>query len=205
MWREADPSLTFFLFFWRGHASKIHRHAHKTCCHFIRCLCHWSGIMMLCCVTILPYASPVILDIPEQKANHLAAESGPVSCPLTVTAKSTEIKTFLRTLSFLFRSVLEDNKMFAQFCFGFFPRMATVHEFNRRSFLQIVLELIDDYVCNLKWFDTIKVFKLVIGFVSSVSLVPVFWAVSVGHIDSNSQLYLETADVRAMCSVTRTH
>lgn len=63
--------------------------------------------------------------------------------------------------------------MFAQFCFVF-SRMATVHEFNRGSFLQIVLELIDDYVCNLKLFDTIKVFKLVIGFVSSVLLVPVF-------------------------------
>lgn len=85
--------------------------------------------------------------------------------------------------------------------------MATVHEFNRGSFVQIVLELIDDYICNRKLFDTIKVFKLVIGFAFSVLLVPASLGVSVDHIDSSVhfQLFLEIVNVLVMCSVTRTH
>lgn len=75
--------------------------------------------------------------------NHLAAESRTVSW-------STRIKTFLQKFYFAAR---ERTKVFAQLVFF---RMATVHEFNRGSFVQIVLELIDDYVCNLKLFDTIN-------------------------------------------------
>lgn len=62
---------------------------------------------------------------------------------------------------FLFCSVLMDSVMFAQFLNG----NSTLHGFNPGRFVQIVLELIDDYICNLKLFDTIKkMFKLVIGF-----------------------------------------
>lgn len=53
---------------------------------------------------------------------------------------------------FLFCSVLMDGVMFAQFLNG----NSTLHEFNPGRFVQIVLESIDDYICNLKLFDTIK-------------------------------------------------
>lgn len=47
-----------------------------------------------------------------------------------------------------------DSVMFAQFLNG----NSTSHEFNPGRFVQIVLELIDDYICNLKivWYNKKK-------------------------------------------------
>lgn len=65
-----------------------------------------------------------------------------------------------------------DGVMFAQFLNG----NSTLHEFNPGSFVQIVLELIDDYICNLKLFDTIKkMFKLVIGIMFPLFLHALFF------------------------------
>lgn len=58
----------------------------------------------------------------------------------------------MQAFVFIFCSVFMDSVMFALFLNG----NSTLHELNLGSFVSILLELINDYICNLNLFDTIK-------------------------------------------------
>lgn len=99
--------------------------------------------MMLCCVTILPYASPVILDI-------LGSGERPRFLPANGDRQVHGDQNIPANAFVFIPQRARGQQNVCSVLFWIFSRMATVHEFNRGSFLQIVLELIDDYVCNLK-------------------------------------------------------
>lgn len=166
-WTLSDVKLLLLSWLWWGQRVQNSPSRSQIVCHFnpLSVSLEWNHDVVLC-------DNPPV-NLPNYTW-HTWAKSKPFGSAErlahwlpTATTKSTEIKTFLLKRLILFCSVGQDKNV----CSVVF-RMATVHEFNRGSFVQIVLELIDDYVCNRKLFDTIKVFKLVIGFALSVLLVP---------------------------------